>query len=848
MVDVVNKFGINWKCGKAKTNNLYLVDDESSYNTGKIWFMLVLDKNNTTQYLAFHNTSTNKSQIRTHITTSTYSNRQKLFEIPNIEINRNASRTDYDVVFSDKDLYAISDKYIDVIEKIDPKLSQYIQKFKSNLSVQEYFIKKVDESDYERKSYNQLPECSVQKNGKVNFYYVPLKNGNLKLCLNGVKIPEYKNLNGVEVIPYQNTYPNKYSQRIYFKDCKLSEVKDFLDNILKQLDIIPSNSAMRNLIIKYAEYKKSSEYDEQYKYDYAYANKGVFNDLTDLENKIKSLGNPNFNSYFIGRCSGLRHLLSKHFEELTEALSILFGNDDLKNRIILFKEVLNEKLKNDTDWHNKNILVDVQTASYFLFTNDYENNLLFTKTSPYNKFAKILNLTNLLQYNSDEERYINWQEYCKNELLPEMDRVLNKKHTLLDAQDFIWFIGNNNETKVSNNEQDEDEKMQLNIPLNQILYGPPGTGKTYNTVLKAMSIIDGVEYKDVTDEEYTELKNRFDELKQKGQIEFVTFHQSYSYEEFVEGIKPNLDNENLGYKLEDGIFKQICYKAKLTTQTEKDFDEVYNQFILENKNIEKPLILETPSGSEFGIKFNSKNNIKIYTGENFDKNTVGVITKEYLQEEIFKNGRKCYVEAILNYLNEKYQLNSYSIKNNEPYILIIDEINRGDVSKIFGELITLIEEDKRLDNKYQMETTLPYSKEQFGVPNNLYIIGTMNTADRSIALLDTALRRRFDFEEIMPRPELLAGKVVAGINLEQLLKRINQRVTEKYDRDHQIGHSYLMGVETEKDLERAYKNRILPLLNEYFYNDTKTVSQILNCSENELQNNFLDVLNKAQNL
>lgn len=848
MVDVVNKFGINWKCGKAKTNNLYLVDDESSYNTGKIWFMLVLDKNNTTQYLAFHNTSTNKSQIRTHITTSTYSNRQKLFEIPNIEINRNASRTDYDVVFSDKDLYAISDKYIDVIEKIDPKLSQYIQKFKSNLSVQEYFIKKVDESDYERKSYNQLPECSVQKNGKVNFYYVPLKNGNLKLCLNGVKIPEYKNLNGVEVIPYQNTYPNKYSQRIYFKDCKLSEVKDFLDNILKQLDIIPSNSAMRNLIIKYAEYKKSSEYDEQYKYDYAYENKGVFNDLTDLENKIKSLGNPNFNSYFIGRCSGLRHLLSKHFEELTEALSILFGNDDLKNRIILFKEVLNEKLKNDTDWHNKNILVDVQTASYFLFTNDYENNLLFTKTSPYNKFAKILNLTNLLQYNSDEERYINWQEYCKNELLPEMDRVLNKKHTLLDAQDFIWFIGNNNETKVSNNEQDEDEKMQLNIPLNQILYGPPGTGKTYNTVLKAMSIIDGVEYKDVTDEEYTELKNRFDELKQKGQIEFVTFHQSYSYEEFVEGIKPNLDNENLGYKLEDGIFKQICYKAKLTTQTEKDFDEVYNQFILENKNIEKPLILETPSGSEFGIKFNSKNNIKIYTGENFDKNTVGVITKEYLQEEIFKNGRKCYVEAILNYLNEKYQLNSYSIKNNEPYILIIDEINRGDVSKIFGELITLIEEDKRLDNKYQMETTLPYSKEQFGVPKNLYIIGTMNTADRSIALLDTALRRRFDFEEIMPRPELLAGKVVAGINLEQLLKRINQRVTEKYDRDHQIGHSYLMGVETEKDLERAYKNRILPLLNEYFYNDTKTVSQILNCSENELQNNFLDVLNKAQNL
>ena len=302
---------------------------------------------------------------------------------------------------------------------------------------------------------------------------------------------------------------------------------------------------------------------------------------------------------------------------------------------------------------------------------------------------------------------------------------------------------------------------------------------------------------------------------------------------------------NLKDEAQNIIFKQICSKAN--EKETNNFDDVYEQFLeaileYEEEN-NKPFTLKTSRNRVFGLKINSKNNLTILAGK--DLQVAGTLTKNNLKNI---SDWKYYAKPILEYLTTNYNFGISEINNNKSYILIIDEINRGDVSKIFGELITLIEEDKRIGNKYQMKTTLPYSKEQFGVPNNLYIIGTMNTADRSIALLDTALRRRFDFEEIMPRPELLTGKVVAGINLEQLLKRINERVTEKYDRDHQIGHSYLMGVETEKDLERAYKNRILPLLNEYFYNDTKTVSQILNCSENELQNNFLDVLNKAQNL
>ena len=521
-------------------------------------------------------------------------------------------------------------------------------------------------------------------------------------------------------------------------------------------------------------------------------------------------------------------------------------------------------------------LLDCQDFIWFAFNKNKGDNMslkekfikyvydvVYKSNQSYSQYGKkienldniILNLTNTQIYDIQTSEEISqflfqlkkkngWQEY-------------NHKN----GNGIPYAILNTHYRKFIQNNIEEDNLMKqekifthekICQPLNQILYGPPGTGKTYNTVLKAMSIIDDVEYKGVSSEQYSELKNRFDELKQAGQIEFVTFHQSYSYEEFVEGIKPNLDSENLSYQLENGIFKQICNKAIKRETT--NFDEVYNQFLdevieYENENSE-PFTLKTSKNKTFGIEVNPNKNLRLLMGK--DLKPWGTLTKTNLENIA---DWKYYAQPIYEYLKKKYNLNTQKADNTRPYILIIDEINRGDVSKIFGELITLIEEDKRIGNKYQMKTTLPYSKELFGVPNNLYIIGTMNTADRSIALLDTALRRRFDFEEIMPRPELLAGKVVAGINLEQLLKRINERITDKYDRDHQIGHSYLIDVALENDtdeisknkLERAYKNRILPLLNEYFYNDTKTVSQILNCSENELQNNFLDVLNKAQN-
>ena len=424
--------------------------------------------------------------------------------------------------------------------------------------------------------------------------------------------------------------------------------------------------------------------------------------------------------------------------------------------------------------------------------------------------------------------------------------------------------------KVFNNEAKEDKDM-CSQPLNQILYGPPGTGKTYNTVIRAMEIINHEKYNSVDNKKYKDLKKQFDSLKQQGQIEFVTFHQSYSYEEFVEGIKPYIPEwgtveENNRFIGQDGIFKKICKLAErnlyvFDEDQKADFDKIYKMF---QEKYE--------TGSSFSnllnIKYEQNNLVYHYGAQSQDRridlnrikeifnsgkqySTAIEFNKDYKGNAALKGYFFNFYRELLQIKNDYIDENKFDDQINQDalkYVLIIDEINRGDVSKIFGELITLIEEDKRIGKEHQMTVTLPYSREAFGVPKNLYIIGTMNTADRSIALLDTALRRRFDFEEMMPKPELLSGKNIEGVDLEQLLTKINDRIKNEYDRDHQIGHSYLMEVENKEQLERAYKNRILPLLNEYFYNDIDSVAKILNCKPNDISSkeNWFNVLKEAQ--
>ena len=295
----------------------------------------------------------------------------------------------------------------------------------------------------------------------------------------------------------------------------------------------------------------------------------------------------------------------------------------------------------------------------------------------------------------------------------------------------------------------EVKEVETNIKYdkNLILYGPPGTGKTYNSATYAVAICDGKSVNELTD--YNAVMKRYNELKEAGRIAFTTFHQSYGYEEFIEGIKPVVDDEatDISYTIEPGVFKKFCDVAG------------------------------TPENME--IDYNAQ------------------------------------------------------VWNEKPYVFIIDEINRGNISKIFGELITLIESTKRAGMEEAASAILPYSGKPFSVPSNVYILGTMNTADRSIALMDTALRRRFQFIEMMPDSDVLRkihADKVEDLDVAAMLDKINERITFLYDREHTIGHAFFTGLKddaTLAKLQSIFEKSVIPLLQEYFYEDYQKIQLVL---------------------
>ena len=294
------------------------------------------------------------------------------------------------------------------------------------------------------------------------------------------------------------------------------------------------------------------------------------------------------------------------------------------------------------------------------------------------------------------------------------------------AFEYLDHVARQSDDTKTQHDRPSPKKISPSRPLNTILYGPPGTGKTWRTVSRSVEICDG------TALEGDALRTRYDELVADGRIQFVTFHQSFGYEEFVEGIRPVDQDGKVDYRVEDGILKRLAAKATK----------------------------HQPSG--------------------------------------------------------------------EPCVLVIDEINRANISKVMGELITLLEEDKRQGAENEVNVILPYSRDPFTLPANLYILGTMNTADRSIALLDTALRRRFEFEEMAPDPSvLLEASRKTGVDLPGVLRAINDRLEYLVDRDHLLGHAWLMHAKDREHLDSIMKRKVIPLIAEYFYDDWNKVRAVL---------------------
>lgn len=456
------------------------------------------------------------------------------------------------------------------------------------------------------------------------------------------------------------------------------------------------------------------------------------------------------------------------------------------------------------------------------------------------------------------------------------------------------------------------------IPLNRIFYGPPGTGKTWHTIKAALEILDS----DAAELDVRkELKARFDALVQEKRVRFVTFHQSFSYEDFVEGIRPETSegddgNKGITYTVKPGIFKEMCEAAQARTVYAEDASvdlagrNVWKMSLGNSRGDTAYIYEECLKTSRllmgYGdlIDFNScqtyeairqklkaegfsdaeqngytctalntfllqmrKGDLVIVTEGLTKFRAIAEIIGDYeavdrsAEGDSYGQGRRVrwlrqfapsldadkllerqFSQMTLYRLNlsaaEKSNLENLlapAVKDSgpEPHVLIIDEINRGNIAGIFGELITLIEPSKRLGSADEIRVRLPYSRESFGVPDNLYIIGTMNTADRSLTGLDIALRRRFTFKEMCPDPTLLKDKMLQGTNISvgDMLAAMNQRIEVLLDRDHCIGHASFMSLGdtvTAQELAAVFEGSILPLLQEYFFEDWGKIRRVLN--------------------
>ena len=629
-------------------------------------------------------------------------------------------------------------------------------------------------------------------------------------------------------------------------------------------------------------------------------------------------------------------------EKAREAFLVLYDESrPLAERYEIFRRGFDSYVKP----LGKNHYQDLHAISVYL-TFEYPNRYFFYKYSIYNTFCARVGYYEEKPTRSSSVWRLEANNRLHQRILEEIQKdpellELNQKraaefHTYNDSDlhilaadiafyganymqesDFALFAASDEPEElaaaaVPENSFDDTVASGTDIPLNTILYGPPGTGKTYYTVIYAVAIIEDKELDTVRSEPYSEVIKRYNRYKENHQIAFTTFHQSYGYEEFIEGIKPDvLDDDSDGssseirYKVSSGIFKSFCERARQATAASavqvKDFgmnslpniwkvslegtgDNPTRTECLKNGHIRigwdeyKEKITDQTDFFEYGGKnpLNAFINrmqigdvvLSCYSASTID--AIGVITGDYewhneykqykrlrkvnwivknIQENILESNGGVSMTLATVYrmsnitLADVYRMiekhspkaiqpsgTSPASPNENRYVFIIDEINRGNISKIFGELITLIEPSKREGQPEGILALLPYSQKPFGVPKNVYLIGTMNTADRSVTALDTALRRRFSFREMLPDPKLLSSISVEGMSIREMLSTMNQRIAVLYDREHTIGHAYFIPLKDDPSMEtlgRIFEDKVFPLLQEYFFDDYGKIRLVL---------------------
>ena len=528
----------------------------------------------------------------------------------------------------------------------------------------------------------------------------------------------------------------------------------------------------------------------------------------------------------------------------------------LQERVTAFtegcKELWNSKIQQYFLPQKTSAQCDECLISCFL-TTKYPEKYTFYKYTVYKKFCKFLGVEPKPSGLILEHYY----KLINEEVIPlvkanaEICELVDKevgnhgylKSLPLIAQTVVWnafaqgLLDNNNTvqpvvktvTPTPNNSIQMEELELLKLKKQIILQGAPGTGKTYKTAAIAVGMCNP-SFTDFSDSQ--KVMEEYERLQNEGRIAFCTFHQSMDYEDFIEGLKPEVKGSAVEYNVESGIFKTICEKAR--SEGNEDIGTCIDKYLQTIKGYDNKKILPTLSGkSEFYVWWKEGNDTistrsvssKTDKGEQYSPSPLN-IEKVKLQAtgEGRENNWPHYAQAIINDVKKIYHLDKNV--SNEPYVLIIDEINRGNISKIFGELITLLEADKRSNGTHPISLTLPYSKEDFSVPSNLYIIGTMNTTDRSTGTIDYAVRRRFAFVTLEAKEEVIRNWCIAQsvpsdvMNAAlELFRQISEFIAEHKASDFEledlkVGHSYFMAKKLN-ELRLKMRYEVVPLLKEY---------------------------------